>query len=75
MFDDSHGELQVDDAKVDERIAKTCQSSGDFERILHETLRLQFPRGTDGGGGIEPHREHPCRVRPETTDLVRSDIR
>jgi hypothetical protein len=71
---DSHGDLQIDETRVDELIEESVRPSGDLDRILQETLRLQSPLGIEGGGCIEPHREHPCLVRPETTDLVLPDV-
>ena len=72
-FQDAAGELQIDEDKVDALMAESCQSPSDMERILRETLRLQSPLGANGGGCIEPHREHPCLVCPETTDIVLPD--
>ena len=74
-YRDPQGDLQIDEARVDDLIDETCRSNGDLARILRDTLRLQFPLGTDGGGCIEPHREHPCLVRPGTTDVILPDIR
>ncbi len=73
-YQDADGELQIDEAHVEELVAETCRTPGALERILQEAMRLQVPLGTDGGGCIEPHREHPCWVRPETTDVVLPDV-
>ncbi|MBS0201816.1 MAG: hypothetical protein JSS49_02880 [Planctomycetes bacterium] len=71
---DSHGDLQIDEAKVEALTESACQTPGAIEPILIETLRLQSPLGTTGGGCIESHREHPCLVHPKTTDVVLPDV-
>ena len=74
-FRDSDGELQIDEANVDARTESACRQPEVIEQILDETLRLQFPLGTTGGGCIESHREHPCLVHPATTNVILPDIR
>ncbi len=73
LFRDSAGELQIDEQKVDALISESCRTPKALEEILHETLRLQSPLGTSGGGCIEPHRERPCLICPETTEVILPD--
>lgn len=73
LFRDAAGELQIDEQKVDALISESCRSPRALEEILQETLRLQSPLGTSGGGCIEPHRERPCLICPETTEVVLPD--
>jgi len=73
LYQDSAGEPQINEAKVDELINQSCQTPGELQQILNETLQLQVALGTAGGGCIESHREHPCLVRPETSDVVLPD--
>ena len=73
LIRDAAGELQIDENKVDQLIDETCRTPKALEEVLHETLRLQSPLGTSGGGCIEPHRERPCLICPETTEVVLPD--
>lgn len=73
-YRDHDGELQIDEARVKELVDQTLQNTTETKRILREMLRLQKPLGISGGGIIEPHREHPCRIHPETADVVLPDI-
>lgn len=73
-YRDHDGELQVDEAKVKELVEQSLADREETSRILDEMLRLQEPLGTSGGGIIEPHREHPCHIHPETADVVLPDI-
>ncbi|MEI8381142.1 MAG: hypothetical protein WCJ09_13515 [Planctomycetota bacterium] len=73
VFRDAAGELQIDEQKVDALISESCRTPRALEEILHETLRLQSQLGTSGGGCIEPHRERPCLICPETTEVILPD--
>lgn len=73
-YRDPDGELQIDEARVKELVDQTLRNSEETELILEEMLRLQEPLGTSGGGIIEPHREHPCHIHPETADVFLPDI-
>ncbi|MEY2953754.1 MAG: hypothetical protein RLZZ401_1841, partial [Pseudomonadota bacterium] len=71
-YRDADGELQVDEAVVEARIAITRQNPGEVERIQRQMQRYREPRGqyTDAGGCIDTTRESPRWVCPGTADLV-----
>jgi Protein-glutamine gamma-glutamyltransferase len=68
------GSLRVNERLVDDLLQETRYDPGGVERILKEMIQFQAPEGRFGGGAIEPHRDCPRPVHPETTDLVLPDI-
>ena len=74
IYRDESGSLRVNEQLVDDLLQKTLYDPGEVERILKEMTQFQAPIGRFGGGAMEPHRDCPRPVHPETTDLVLPDI-
>lgn len=71
---DCAGELQIDEAIVEELVDRSVNDPADTERILGTMLRFREPRGVYRDGGcIDTSRECPRRVRPATSDIVLPD--
>lgn len=68
-YRDAAGELRVDEARVEARVAATLGDADDLARILGIMLRWREPRGVYRDGGcIDTTREYPrhiCPGRPE----------
>lgn len=69
-YRDPAGELQIDEAIVEERVRASMNDPAEIERILQEMLRLREPKGIyKDGGCIDTSREYPRWVCPATADL------
>jgi len=65
------GELQLDEARVEQLVDATMQDPAAVERILARMMRLREPSGVYVDGGcIDASREYPRRVCPGSCDLV-----
>lgn len=70
-YRDEHGRLQVDDAVVDARVARTLQDPRELDRILALMQRMRDPSGLyQEGGCIDATRECVRHVRPGTSQLM-----
>ncbi|OQA30858.1 MAG: hypothetical protein BWY57_02616 [Betaproteobacteria bacterium ADurb.Bin341] len=64
------GELAMDEAIVEQRVAASLREGDELSRILDEMMRLRAPSGCYGQGGcIDTTREGPRWVCPGTSDL------
>ena len=69
-FTDSEGELRIDEAIVDARVGQTLTSATETAHIMNKMLRLRDAKGIYADGGcIDPSREIPRRVCPETANI------
>lgn len=67
---DDAGELQMDEAIVEQRVRATRNDPAEVERILQRMLRLRDPKGVyQEGGCIDTSREYPRCIRPGTADI------
>jgi len=70
-FTDSEGELRVNEAIVEARVAETLADPLLTADVMRQMARLRDPKGVyDQGGCIDTTREAPRRVCPGTTDIV-----
>lgn len=68
---DANGELAMDEALVERRVAESLADPVATARILAEMMRLREPKGCYGHGGcIDTTREAPRWVCPGTADLI-----
>lgn len=73
-YRDQAGELQIDEAVVEERVRQSLNDPQEVARILGIMLRLREPKGVYVDGGcIDTSREYPRWVRPGTSDMVLPD--
>lgn len=71
---DAEGNLQMDEAIVEEHIRTTMSNTAEVERILDRMMRLRDPQGVRADGGcIDASREYPRWVCLGTSDLVLPD--
>lgn len=71
VYQDSSGQLQVDENQVEERVRASMADPAEVERILGLMLRLRDPKGVYAEGGcIDTSREYPRWVCPGTADLT-----
>lgn len=71
VYQDADGNLQMDEAVVEECISATMSNPGEAERILDCMMRLRDPQDVFADGGcIDASREYPRWVCPGTSDLV-----
>ncbi len=74
IYRDQTGELQIDEAVVEQRVHASLQNPAEVARILKVMLRLREPSGVYVDGGcIDTSREYPRRVCPGTSDLFLPD--
>jgi hypothetical protein len=74
VFKDSAGELQMDEAVVEERVRATMSDPVEVGRILDRMMRLRDPQGVYADGGcLDATREYPRWVCPGTSDIVLPD--
>lgn len=74
VFLDQSGDLQMDEAIVEERVQSTMQNPAELECVLALMMRLRDPSGVYADGGcIDTSREYPRCVHPLTTDIVLPD--
>jgi Protein-glutamine gamma-glutamyltransferase len=70
-FTDSEGELRIDEAIVEERVAQTLADATQTAEVMRQMLCLRDPKGVyEAGGCIDTTREAPRQVCPDTTDIV-----
>ncbi len=75
VYQDSEGNLQMDELIVEEHVRATMNDPAEAERILSRMMRLRDPLGVCSDGGcIDASREYPRWVCPHTTDLVLPDV-
>jgi hypothetical protein len=68
---DSAGELAMDEAIVEKRVAESLNDPGDIARIMECMMRCRDPKDVyEKGGCIDTTREGPRWVCPGTADLV-----
>ena len=73
-YRDQAGELQIDEAVVEERVRESMNDPAEVARILGIMLRLREPKGVYVDGGcIDASREYPRWVCPGTSDMVLPD--
>ena len=73
-FRDANGELQIDEKRVEAQVDEALSDPAATAEILDETLRLQEPLDTIGGGCVEAHREYIRQVCPGTADIHLPDL-
>ena len=70
-FTDSEGELRIDEAIIEERVAQTLADATQTAEVMRQMLSLRDPKGVyEAGGCIDTTREAPRQVCPDTTDIV-----
>lgn len=68
---DALGELQMDEARVEQLVDTTMTQTAEVARITQLMLRLRDPKGVYAeGGAMDTSRESPRWVRQGTTDIV-----
>lgn len=73
-YRDSTGELRIDEKVVQSCIQASLADPSEVKRISQSMEKLQDPRGVYlEGGCIDPTREYPKWVCPETSDIVLPD--
>lgn len=74
VYRDAQGELQMDEAVVEQRVHAAMSDPVEVERILDLMMRLRDPQGVYADGGcIDASREYPRRVCPGTSDIILPD--
>ena len=67
---DDQGEMQMNEAIVEERVRATQNDPAEMARIMQRMLRLRDPKGVyQEGGCIDTSREVPRCVHPGTADI------
>lgn len=70
-YRDSSGELLIDEKVVQNHIKSSLANPEELQQIMQSMEKLQDPRGVYlEGGCIDPSREYPRWVYPETSDIV-----
>lgn len=70
-WQDAAGEMQMDEAAVEERVRTSIGDPQETARILDAMLRLREPKGVYRSGGcIDTTREYPRLTCPGTSDMV-----
>ena len=70
-FTDSEGELRIDEAIVEQRVAQTLADAALTAEVMRQMVRLRDPKGVyDAGGCIDTTREAPRHVCPGTTGIA-----
>ncbi|MGE5319947.1 MAG: hypothetical protein ACM3KD_07195, partial [Hyphomicrobiaceae bacterium] len=70
VYVDEHGEPQMDEGIVEERVRASLNDPSEAARILQHMVRLRDPKGTYRDGGcIDPSREYPRCIHPDTADI------
>lgn len=68
---DASGELQIDEAVVDQRVRASLENPAECAAILDAMLRYRDPQGVYADGGcIDSTRECPRRVCPGTAEIA-----
>ena len=74
VYEDEAGELQMDEAIVEEKVWATLSDPAETARILDRMMRLRDPAGVYAEGGcIDTSREQPRWVCPGTSDIALPD--
>jgi hypothetical protein len=70
LYQDSQGELRIDEARVQELTQKTLSDADALTKIIGEMARLRDPLGVYANGGmLDASRECSRRVCPGTSDI------
>ena len=70
-FTDSEGDLRIDEAIVERRVAQTLADAQQTAKVMRQMLRLRDAKGVyEAGGCIDTTREAPRMVCLGTTDIV-----
>lgn len=73
-FTDSEGELRIDEAIVEQRVAHTLAETTLTAQVMCQMVRLRDPKGVyEAGGCIDTSREVPRQVCPGALDMVLPD--
>ncbi len=68
---DAAGEMQIDEARVEELVRASMGDTQEMGRILERMLRLREPKGVYRSGGcIDTSREYPRLACPGSSDMV-----
>lgn len=71
VYQDTEGNLQMDEAIVEERVRATLGSPAEVERILDRMMRMRDPQDVYAEGGcIDASREYARWICPGTADLI-----
>jgi hypothetical protein len=74
-YRDEEGILRMDEKIVQSRMRASEQDPTELAQIYERMVRMQDPRGVYADGGcIDPSREYPRWVRPETSDIRLPDV-
>jgi hypothetical protein len=74
VYRDANGELQMDEAVVEEHVNATLRDPSEVERILARMMRLRDPKGVYADGGcIDTSREYPRWVCPGSSDILQPE--
>jgi hypothetical protein len=74
-YRDNEGTMFMDEKRVQENMRASEQDPSVLTSIYQHMVRPQDPRGVYADGGIiDPLRQSPRWVRPETTDIVLPDV-
>jgi hypothetical protein len=74
-YRDEEGILRMDEKIVQSRMRASEQDPIELAQIYDRMVRTQDPRGVYADGGcIDPSREYPRWVRPETSDIRLPDV-
>jgi len=70
-YRDAEGNLQMDEAIVEERVRATMNDPVELDRILARMMRMRDPSGVYAEGGcIDATREYPRWICPGTSDII-----
>lgn len=71
---DEAGELQIDEAVVEAKVAESMKNPQEVQRIVDAMMRYRDPKGVYAEGGcIDTSREYPRRVCPDTAEVALPD--
>ncbi|WP_350296170.1 hypothetical protein [Limnohabitans sp. Rim8] len=71
VYVDGHGQLQMDEKRVDAFVAQTLNDPVALAHVLDRMTRMRDPQGVYAQGGcIDTTREHPKQVHASSCDLV-----
>ncbi len=71
VYRDANGELQMDEAVVEQRVHASMRDPAELDRILALMIRMRDPFGVYADGGcIDSTREYPRRVCPGSADII-----
>lgn len=71
VYTDAQGELQMDEAEVERRVAQTQADPETRAKVLQRMIRMRDPKGVYAQGGcIDTTREYPRSISQDQCDLV-----